>query len=46
MERIQGSVPLVMVAFLWCYRVGTYLYQIGPTKIKKVEMGWSMTIFL
>ncbi len=35
MGRIQGSVPLVMVAFVRCYRVGISLHQIGPTKVKK-----------
>ena len=34
-ERIQKLVLLVMVAFVWCYKVGIYLNQIIPIKIKK-----------
>ena len=34
-ERIQKLVLLVMVAFVWCYKVGIYLNLINPIKIKK-----------
>ncbi len=34
-KRIQKLVLLVMIAFVWCYKVGIYLHQINPIKIKK-----------
>ncbi len=34
-KRIEKLVLLVMVAFVWCYKVGIYLHQINPIKIKK-----------
>lgn len=34
-KRIEKLVLLVMIAFLWCYKVGIYLHQINPIKIKK-----------
>lgn len=34
-ERIEKLVLLVMLAFVWCYKVGIYLHQIYPIKIKK-----------
>jgi len=34
-KRIEKLVLLIMVAFLWCYKVGIYLNQIRPIKIKK-----------
>lgn len=35
-ERIEKLVLLVMVAFVWCYKVGIYLHeQIKPIQIKK-----------
>ncbi|MFK5972490.1 MAG: transposase [Flavobacteriaceae bacterium] len=36
LERIEKLVLLVMLAFVWCYKVGIYLHQnISPIKIKK-----------
>lgn len=36
LERIEKLVLLVMIAFVWCYKVGIYLHQnISPIKIKK-----------
>lgn len=34
-KRIEKLILLVMVAFIWCYKVGIYLHQIKPIKIKK-----------
>lgn len=34
-KRIEKLVILVMIAFVWCYKVGIYLHQIKPIKIKK-----------
>jgi hypothetical protein len=35
-KRIEKLVLLIMVAFVWCYKVGIYLHQyIRPIKIKK-----------
>ena len=34
-ERIEKLILLVMIAFIWCYKVGIYLNQIQPIKIKK-----------
>ena len=34
-KRIEKLVLLVMMAFVWCYKVGIYLHQIKPIKIKK-----------
>lgn len=34
-ERIEKLVLLIMIAFVWCYKVGIYLNQIKPIKIKK-----------
>jgi len=34
-ERIQKLVLIIMIAFVWCYKVGIYLHQkIKPIKIK------------
>ena len=33
-DRIQKLVGLVMIAFIWCYKVGIYLNHIKPIKIK------------
>lgn len=33
-ERIEKLVLLVMIAFVWCYKVGIYLHQLNPIKIK------------
>jgi len=35
MERIAKLVSLILVAFVWAYKVGIYLDQICPIKIKK-----------
>ncbi|QMU66102.1 MAG: IS4 family transposase [Flavobacteriaceae bacterium] len=34
-ERIKKLVLLVMIAFVWCYKVGIYLHHVSPIKIKK-----------
>ncbi len=34
-ERIEKLVLLVMLAFVWCYKVGIYLHEICSIKIKK-----------
>ena len=34
-ERIEKLLLLVMIAFLWCYKVGIYLHHLKPIKIKK-----------
>ena len=34
-KRIEKLVLLIMVAFVWCYKVGIYLNQICPIKVKK-----------
>lgn len=34
-ERIEKLVLLVMMAFVWCYKVGIYLHSIKPIEIKK-----------
>ena len=34
-ERIEKLALLIMIAFVWCYKVGVFLHQIRPIKIKK-----------
>jgi len=34
-QRIEKLILLVMIAFVWCYKIGIYLHQINPIKIKK-----------
>ena len=34
-DRIEKLVLLVMIAFVWCYKIGIYLHQINPITIKK-----------
>lgn len=34
-ERMEKLILLVMIAFVWAYRVGIYLHQIKPILIKK-----------
>ena len=34
-QRIEKLVLLVMMAFVWCYKVGIYLHKISPIQIKK-----------
>jgi len=34
-KRIEKLILLVMIAFAWCYKVGIYLNQISPIKVKK-----------
>jgi len=34
-DRIEKLVLLIMIAFVWCYKVGIYLHKIKPIKIKK-----------
>jgi len=33
-KRIEKLLLLIMIAFVWCYKVGIYLHQIIPIKIK------------
>jgi len=35
LERIEKLVLLVTIAFVWCYKVGIYLHDLRPIKIKK-----------
>ena len=34
-ERIERLLLLIMIAFVWCYKVGIFLHQNKPIKIKK-----------
>jgi len=34
-KRIEKLVLLVMIAFVWCYKVGIHLHKMKPIKIKK-----------
>lgn len=34
-DRIEKLILLVMIAFIWCYKVGIYLHKINPIQIKK-----------
>jgi hypothetical protein len=34
-KRIEKLILLVMIAFVWCYKIGIYLHDIKPIKIKK-----------
>jgi transposase len=34
-QRIEKLILLVMIAFIWCYKIGIYLHQINPITIKK-----------
>lgn len=34
-DRIEKLVLLIMIAFVWCYKVGIYLHSIKPINIKK-----------
>ena len=34
-QRIERLILLVMIAFVWCYKVGIHLYLIKPITIKK-----------
>ena len=34
-QRIEKLILLVMIAFVWCYKVGIYLHRIKPITIKK-----------
>jgi hypothetical protein len=34
-QRIEKLILLVMIAFVWCYKIGICLHQINPIKIKK-----------
>lgn len=34
-KRIEKLILLIMIAFVWCYKIGIYLHQIKPIKIKK-----------
>jgi hypothetical protein len=35
MERLEKLILIVMIAFVWCYKVGIYLHAIKPIPIKK-----------
>lgn len=34
-KRIEKLILLVMIAFVWCYKIGIYLHDIKPIEIKK-----------
>ncbi len=34
-QRIEKLILLVMIAFVWSYKIGIYLHQIVPIKVKK-----------
>ena len=34
-ERIEKLILLVMIAFVWCYKIGIYLHKKKPIIIKK-----------
>jgi len=34
-DRIEKLILLVMIAFVWCYKVGVHLHKLKPIKIKK-----------
>jgi hypothetical protein len=34
-DRIEKLILLLMIAFVWCYKVGIHLHQLKPIKIKK-----------
>lgn len=34
-DRIEKLILLIMIAFVWCYKIGIYLHQIKPITIKK-----------
>ena len=34
-KRIEKLVLLVMIAFVWCYKIGIYLHHLKPIQIKK-----------
>ncbi len=34
-QRIEKLILLVMIAFVWCYKVGIYLHRTKPITIKK-----------
>lgn len=43
-ERIEKLVLLVIMAFVWCYKVGIYLHGLNPIKMKK-HGGMAKSIF-
>ena len=34
-QRIEKLILLVMIAFVWCYKIGIHLHQIKPITVKK-----------
>ena len=34
-ERIEKLILLVMIAFVWCYKIGIHLHKLNPIQIKK-----------
>jgi len=44
-DRIEKLILLVMIAFLWCYKVGIYLHHLNPIKIKKSMEEKAKSIF-
>ncbi len=34
-NRIEKLVLLIIIAFVWCYKVGIHLHKIKPIKIRK-----------
>lgn len=36
-DRIVKLILLVMIAFVWCYKIGIHLHLINPLKSKNME---------
>ena len=34
-KRIEKLILVIMIAFLWCYKIGIFLHKVKPIKIKK-----------
>ena len=34
-DRIEKLILLIMIAFVWCYKIGIHLHKLKPIKIKK-----------
>ena len=34
-QRIEKLILLVMIAFVWCYKIGIYLHKRNPITVKK-----------
>jgi hypothetical protein len=36
-QTIEKLILLVMITFVWCYKIGICLHQINPIRIKKIS---------